>query len=269
MRIDMATWQCDDKEWMKKRRAEWKTVQKRVNALRFLHKDWKPAVKHYYLTGEHVEGKFRIQNLDIAPLIEMWFDPDTSSENWSRIKKKYEDKIHNNWQWEDSKRRCREVLKELGRSYLGCTNESFFNGLDEKLYDVFFKRGLKREDYPGMTIEEFKKHAWNSYRGIPAGIFQCLIDNTCNPYNAVNYRMEEWHDAILLAYDPERKELQHVIQLIDQALIDPDKFSPEYNALAKKVDEVLNDTTLPEIVKERIKELRARPCHPHCESFED
>ena len=44
----MSSWHCNDKAWMKQRRAQWKSVQKRVNELRFLDKEFKPAVKHFF-----------------------------------------------------------------------------------------------------------------------------------------------------------------------------------------------------------------------------
>ena len=44
----MTAWQCDDKAWMKERRAQWKEVQKRINAMHFVDKEYKKAIKHFW-----------------------------------------------------------------------------------------------------------------------------------------------------------------------------------------------------------------------------
>ncbi len=260
----MTSWHCDDKEWMKQRRTEWREVQKKVNALRFLDKEWKPAVKHYYLTGEESGGDFCIKTLGFAPLIEMWFNPDDSSGNWERIRNKYKETS----KWEYSKFRCYEVISGLGRLYFYKSNDSFFNGNEERLFDLFFQRGLKRECHSDKTDDEFKKYAWDKFRGRASHIFWSLYDDTCNPFNAINFQLDEWRDSFILSYDPERKELEWVVQLVDETLEAPDKFSSERYMLAVKVNAVLEDVTLPEAAKERIREFRARPCHPHCIDFE-
>ena len=256
----MSSWQCDDKAWMKQRRVLWKTVQKRVNELRFLNKEFKPAVKHYFLTGEDIDDYYCMQRLDIGPLIEMWFDPDRSGENWQRIKKKYSER-----KWADSKMRFFEVANELGFSYLRNSTESFFDGLEERLYDLFFYRGLKREYYPALNEDEFQKKAWNSYR-LAANIDMFFYYREHgNPYNVINFQLEEWHDAIILAFDPERVELIRVVQDIDKALALPDEFCEHKVVLAKRVAAILDDPELPQAAKDKIAEIRARPCHPDCE----
>lgn len=55
-----------------------------------------------------------------------------------------------------------------------------------------------------------------------------------NPYNAINFQLEEWKDAIILAYDPERVEFVWVVQDVDKALAFPDEFCKNKVALARK-----------------------------------
>ncbi len=155
----------------------------------------------------------------------------------------------------------------LGVSKHNGSTESFFDGLEERLYDLFFERSLEREHYPEKSDEEFQKYAWDCYRGIASSIFRGMYYDSCNPYNLVNYRLEEWRDAIILADDPERGEFEKVIQFVDQPIEDPGQFTAEQIELARRVSDVLSDPTLPEAAKARIKELRARPCHPNCIDF--
>jgi hypothetical protein len=258
----MSTWHTEDKEWMKERKRQWASVSKRVNYLYFIDSEWKPAIKYFFLTGEEKKGDFTMSTLDTAPLFALWFDPDDSIEHWQWLRKhRYTD-----LKWRYSGSRLSEVLNDLRELPEGGVG-SFFDGRDERLYDFFFKRGLKREHYPEMDDEEFSKHAWDVYRGLASAIIHGLYTErlgTPNPYNSVNYQLEEWRDAIILAYDPERRELEVLLQLLDQTLAEPDKFVKERVDLARRVNEVLCDPTLPEAFNERVKELRSRPCHPHC-----
>lgn len=258
----MSAWHIEDKEWMKQRKREWATVSKHVNSLFFMRSEWKPAIKHYFLTGELTNAGHSMSNVDAAPLFALWFHPDDSLDNWRRIREQqFED-----WQWNYSIGRLREVLQNLRELPEGGVG-SFFYGRDEQLYDFFFKRGLKREHFPEMDDKEFNKHAWDVYRGLASSIIMGLDTEyygTPNPYNSVNYRLEEWHDAIILAYDPERKELEHLLELLDQTLAEPESFVKERVDLARRVNEVLNDPTLPKAFRQRVKELRERPCNPYC-----
>ncbi len=264
----MANWSCDDRAWMKNRRNEWRSVQNKLDYLYFLKKEWKPAVKHYFMTGmDLTEGHYQMKNLDIAPLIELWFDPDDSTDSWARIRQKYDDNGSGNWQWAASKSRCYELLHKLGKSTLLESDESFFNGRDERLFDLFFKRGLKRDFFPEMSDEDFAEHAWNSYR-FSASLFQALYADSCNSHSALFFRLEEWRDSFVLAYDPERPELEWVIQLVDQTLACPDNFSLGRGKLAVEINKVLEDPILPKAAKAKIQELRARPCHPNCIDFD-
>lgn len=258
----MSAWHTEDPEWMKERKRHWASVSKHVNYLYFIDSEWKPSIKHFFLTGEVTEGDFSISTLDVAPLLALWFDPDDSVEHWYSLREQQFD----DYQWRDSARRLREVLNDL-RSLPGGGVGSFFSDRDEQLYDFFFKRGLRREYFSDLSDEEFEKHAWDVYRGVASSIIHGLYTEhlgTPNPYNSVNYRLEEWRDAIILAYDPERQELEILLQLLDQTLSEPSKFVKERVDLARNVNKVLEDSTLPEDFMLRVRELRSRPCHPHC-----
>jgi hypothetical protein len=258
----MSAWQTEDKEWMKERKRQWASVSKRVNYLYFIDSEWKPAIKDFYLTGAEQKGDFSMSTLTPAPLLALWFDPDDSIKHWQWLRKhRYTD-----LKWRYSASRLREVLSGLGELPEGGVG-SFFDGRDERLYDFFFKRGLKREHHPEMDDEEFNKHAWDVYRGLASAYIHELdteYSGTPNPYNSVNYRLEEWRDSIILAYDPKRKELEHLLELLDQTLADPENFVKERVDLAIRVNEVLKDPTLPTAFKQRVMELRDRPCHPNC-----
>jgi hypothetical protein len=258
----MSTWHTEDKEWMKERKRQWASVSKRVNDLYFIDSEWKPAIKHFFLTGEEKKGDFTMSTLDTAPLFALWFDPDDSIEHWQWLRKhRYTD-----LKWRYSGSRLLEVLRGLGELPEGGVG-SFFDGRDERLYDFFFKRGLKREHFPEMDDMKFENHASVCYQSIICSINYALDTEswgTPNPYNSVNYRLEEWRDSIILAYDPERKELEDMLECLDQTLAEPDRFVNERVDLARRVNEVLDDPTLPTEFKQRIKELRERPCHPHC-----
>lgn len=260
--MSISAWKTDDKEWMKERRAKWKDVQIRLKEMFFFKKDFKSAIKQYSMTGEEGEGYGSMKKLDVAPLIELWLHPDDSPENWAGIKKKYDSSL-----WGMSKYRCLETIHGLGTDELIGSTESFFDGRDERLYDLFGKRRLKREDYPELDDDEFHKKAWGSFR-LAANIVNALLDEVFNPYNSLNYRLEEWRDAIELAYDPERVEFDWVVQLVDRVHRDPDQFTPEQVDLARRVATVLADPTLPENVKADIQAFRERPCHPDCIDFE-
>ena len=261
--MSKSAWKTDDKEWMKERRAKWKKVQVRLKDMFFIKKDFKAAIKEYFMTGAEGEGHGSMKKLDVAPLIELWLHPDDSPENWARIKKKYDSSL-----WGMSRYRFLDTVRSLGDDHLSGSTESFFDGRDERLYDLFAKRRLKREDYLDLGDDEFHKKAWGSFR-LAANIVHALLDDVFNPYNSLSYRLEEWHDAIELAYDPERVEFDWVVQLVDRVHRDPDQFTPEQVDLAKRVAAILSDPTLPEQVKADIDAFRQRPCHPDCTNFEE
>lgn len=258
----MSGWQCEDKQWMQERRKQWREIQKKVNTLYYLNKEWKPAVKHFYLTGEDIDDHYCMKTLEIGPLIEMWFDPDTSVENWVKIKSKYNDR-----KWGTSKRRLREELNKLGELSETDDEGSFFNGLEERMYDFFFERGLKRENFPDMDDNEFKEHAWKCFWGIASSINENMRNNYFSPYNLVNFRLEEWRDAIVLAYDPERPEFGWTIERVDRAIGGSCQYTQEQVDLAHKVNVVLKDPALPKAARDYIQSLRSRPCHPNCFEF--
>ena len=258
----MSAWHTENKEWMKERKRQWASVSKRVNDLYFIDSEWKPAIKHFFLTGELKKESHNLKNFQFAPFFALWFHPDDSLQNWEHMR----EMLFDDWQWLDSAARLREVLSGLGELPEGGVG-SFFDGRDERLYDFFFKRGLKREHFPEMDDMKFESHASVCYQSIMCSINSALNTERWgapNPYNSVNYRLEEWRDSIILAYDPERKELEYMLERLDQTLAEPDRFVNERVDLARRVNEVLDDPTLPTEFKQRVKELRERPCHPYC-----
>ena len=92
----------------------------------------------FYLSGEDIEGDWKdyaLKDLDCAPLIEMWFDPDRSEENWQKIRDNYEES-----QWRRSRLRFENVLSQLGTGFLLDSTESFFDGLEERFLSVVVDR---------------------------------------------------------------------------------------------------------------------------------
>lgn len=97
-----ALWKTDDKEWMKQRRKDWKSILLQLNRLHDTHGDFNSIkkknftfFKNYFLTGKATpetsieEMPYCLWNRDYLPfymLLQLWFCPDHSAETLDYIK---------------------------------------------------------------------------------------------------------------------------------------------------------------------------------------
>ncbi len=255
----MPGWKTDDKAWMKQRRAQWKQVKECLNKLDLSEKGFLKPLKSYYLTGEYPDDKeYPMSRLEYAPLIEIWFDPEQTEENWQQIKSKYAD-----WKWSDAKRRFKEIARELGFAYMTGSEESFFAGLEHRIYRFMFPSGLKRDDHPELTDEQFSDLVFRGIRQT-ASFDRVFMVDIANPYSLIFLEVEKWHDALLLGYQ-ERGEFTWCVEWVDRILPNPDAYQACKVQLAKEIAAVLENPNLPQVAKDKITEIRARPGHPDCE----
>lgn len=142
------------------------------------------------------------------------------------------------------------------------TGVSFFCGLEEPLFHFLCPemQGFSRDRYKSnVTDEEFLEEAYKHYLG---RAMCCLLyletpKEQVNPYIISRWRMQEFHDAILIGYR-ERPEFEWLIAQMDAVLADPSSFHETQVQLVEEVQDVLSDPKLPQAAKDKINEMRAR-----------
>ncbi len=244
----MMDWKIDDKEWMRLRKAKWKEIKKKVDMLYFLGNKQKQMLKNYFLIGV-LESDYPLGEMDVPLLLEIWMHPDRSDMNWQKIKEKY------TWrQWSDSRLRFAEINR--GLDDYSPDGSSFFDGLEERLCRWFYFDRLRREDWPDLTDDQFMRMAEQT---LPmARTFDTYLrSQNPNPYDITRYRVSEWKDAMVLAYEGDFLGLSWMIESLCAVLTEPDKYHELVSEMAQELKCALNDSDLPDAAKKRIAELKA------------
>lgn len=283
MQPESSAWHPEDPAWVKKRKSEWRLVKKNLDKLNFIRKKEITFLKDFFLTGTvnmaalqeycwgHANPKRPLQFVEGAVLLECWLSPDHSEANWQRIKQKYSDY---EGAWNDAKRRFMEIASRLPGGYValngdlvyyGEDGESFFSGLEERLYRFLMPTRCRREDFPGISDDDYLDKA-KGCAGITWYFLEFLDQDPPNPYNITRFRVAEWHDgrvATQLPFRaPEGAKVSNdivLVQAVDRIRDKPTNYDPLHVQLANELAEALEDPALGQSVLESIAEIRAQP----------
>lgn len=267
----MTAWNVGDKEWVRQRKQAWKDIKPKVDQLTFLDREQRQVLKDYYLSGYEGEElpvmpplsalntlddilallpneKIRpsLQDMEAAPLLEMWLCPDHSNEFWESIKGKYED-----WQWSDARFRFKAINRGLRFAPGGA---SFFDGLEERMFYFLWPGRMRRSDWPNISDEEFLKLAGKSIR-LVQDFVSYFMDEQASPFDVIQYRICEWRDALDVAFQP-HPHLKHLMAWIKRILDSPSEYDEVKLKMAKQLDAVLRDPDLLPEVKEHFDKVK-------------
>ena len=255
----MKTWQTDDKEWMKQRRAKWKEIQIRVNQLEHRNAKDKQVAKKFFLTGESDPAQ-PIEMTEVGALYEMWLHPDHSLERWEEVRDRYLADRHLVYRYHDS-------ISDFLRGALNLVNpennglgpeESFFDGLEEQFFYFFklneFSKINESKGIP-LTEEQLLKKAQSGIAYVRS-FHNYLRTPNPNPYLITRWKVPYWHEAMLIACEGDFLGLEWMIEELCAILNNPQERHPLVVEMAEKIDEVLKDPNLKEGCKQHIQELR-------------
>ncbi len=250
----MKTWQTDDKAWMKQRRAKWKGIQIRVNALQHINAKDRRAVKKYFLTGEE-DPEQPIEMTELGALYEMWLHPDHSLERWAEVRDRYLADKHLAYRYADSKGDFFRLSLQLRNPEDNgfAPDESIFDGLEEQFFYFFQLDELSEGNE--LTEDQLVKKAQNKI-ALARDFHNYLRNPNPNPYLIHRWRVSYWHEAMLIACEGDFLGLEWMIEELCAILNDPQNRHPLVVEMAEKIDAVLKDPRLKKGAKKRIHELR-------------
>lgn len=261
--ILMETWKTDDKEWMKARKAAWKSIKPKIDSINNLYKEERRALKGYFISGVN-DPNWPIEDMVPGLLLEFWLHPDHSDEHWNSLLPKY-----NFRDWSDSSNAFKDANRGIEISFPN--GESFFDGLEEQLCRYFHFDRTRKEDWPECDDDQFLLLARDRLLMAQSFSYYLNIPNP-HPFDITRFKVKAWRDAMCLAYDSDLPiftkipVLQRVIQDVDNVLSNPDRRPERIVKLAKELAEVFNDPELPASAKEDIANIRAgkfqrkKPC---------
>lgn len=273
MQPENSVWRLDDPAWVKERKSEWRRVKQRLDQMPFIRKKEITFLKGFFLTGTvnmealqeycwgHANPKRPLQAIEAAVLLECWLSPDHSEANWQHIKKKYDDREGS---WSDAKRRFMEIATRLPGWYVD-DEESFFSGLEERLYRFLMPTRCRREDYPEISDADYLDKA-ERCAGLTRDFLAYLDQDPPNGYNITRFRAREWRDGRVATQLPfragEDSQVSDDISLVlavDLIRKTPTNYDPLHVQLANELAEALEDPALDQLVLASIAEIRERP----------
>ena len=250
----MAAWKTDDKEWMKARKAAWKSIKPKIDSINNLYKEERKVLKDYFLNGI-IDPNWPIKDMVPGLLLEFWLHPGHSDEHWRSLLPKY-----NFRDWSDSSNAFKDANR--GIEHYCPNSESFFDGLEERLCHYFHFDRTKKEDWPECDNDQFLLLAQD--RLLMAQSFASYFHNpNPHPYDITQFKVKAWRDAMCLAYDPDLPiftkipALQRVVQGVEKVLSNTDDYPERVVKLAEELTEVFDDPELPDSAKEDIASIRA------------
>ena len=291
------TWQVDNKNWMKERRDSWKPIAARLKSTNLLPVKQINQLKKWYLTGEFTPDAKEIKRSSYIQdpqhpiwhylkwselLIELWLTPNQSNDNLNRTLVDYttDERSKTNKAYAeanphylyDARHRFLEVCLDTrpysaeGEWLYHCAEgESFFMGLEEKLYNILFRSDYIAEKFGEQCLDLKKTSDLDAERSYEI-CAQILSDTniyfeTLPPLknHISQYRMDELKDALRNI----NKQLYMgewvvgLIKTIDRINKQPELFPPEFYFFAKDLANVLDDNSLPEHVKKDIDLMRS------------
>lgn len=250
----MKTWEIENKEWSKARKAAWKSIKPKIDSINNLYKEERKVLKDYFLTGT-IDPNWPIKKMTPGLLLEFWLHPEHSDEHWNTLLPKYSHR-----DWSDA----RNAFKDANRGIEHyCPNgESFFDGLEEQLCSYFHFDRTIREDWPEYADDEFLALARDRLL-MAQGFSSYLNKLNPHPFDIAQFKVKAWRDAMCLAYDPDLPiftkipALQRVVQGVEKVLSNTDNYSERSVQMAKELEDVFDDPELPASAKEDIVNIRA------------
>jgi hypothetical protein len=247
------------------RRKEWTTIAKKfkkgfdiqVKAHRFLKSFYiKGTVDceklSEYLWGEEVVPEKPFEYLDAPVLIECWLSEDDSWDHWHDIKNKYLSV--------DGLNRSRERFIEIIKHHFPTNGESFFNGKEEQLYNLFFSMGrFNRNDHPRFKDEDvFLRLVPKYFTNLTCGFLFVLDSDPPNPFHVGRFRVKEWEDLFSTMSQIKGYHwpfMSQLVRYVDIILSNPKDF-PQINVgLCESILQALNNNKNIAPLKELLSEM--------------
>lgn len=251
----MTDWKVGNKDWIKERRENWKNVKRKIDKLGFLDKDEKKALKEYYLAGIQ-DSDYPLSNMNGGALLELWLHPDKSVKHWDEVKTKTE-KSKNRFKYASNK----EFININAHIEKYCIDDeqSFFDGLEERLCKYFNCDRLRREDWPELEEGVFLKKAKEELE-LCRSFDNYLRLKAPNPYDITRYKVNRWNDAMQIAYNPKHKiqGLDWMIEAMCAVLNAPDSHHELVVNMANEINDVINDSVFPEEARELINKHKKK-----------
>lgn len=257
----------DDPDWQKQRKKEWKIVKKRVDSMHY-SRDEKKAIKEFFFTGrDAVYEKFGVYpSFDHSPLIDIWFFWGDKPELWDALFTKWikmPEHLH------PLMRGCRDTFTNItgfigveGAPYLPGSDESFFSGMEAKLFNCFYPEGYYAFKLSRAYNEDEVKAA---HHAAAIGIAQLFNEyfriNVGNRFNMVNFLVEDWIAAQEHGFNPDSALLKNLFCYFDKILKHESKHSPVKVDFAKRINAIVAEKG-PQKLIDLAAAVRARPDHP-------
>ena len=257
----------NDSEWQKQRKKAWKDIKKRIDSMDF-RKEEKKAIKDFFFTGvdSYYEKPNHGPSFTAPALLDIWFFWAEKPDVWPLLFKKWvrfaDEESHLIRHARDTFIKISLYIGHPGSFYLPDSEESFFGGLEEQLYKFFYPQGRYAFYLQAACNEEQEKAEHIAAAiGIPASINEYFRTNIGNPYNLVNFGLDDWIAAQDHGFDAESGMLKNLFCEVDMILENPDQQPVAKVDLANRINAIVAEKAPPYLV-DLAAEVRARPNHP-------
>lgn len=255
-------WQLDDKTWVKTREKEWQeyifNINKYANFVMDLNDEEQAALKSYFLTGDSESLKV-IYKISCSLFIELWLYPSDDIEVLKQVKVRHcEEKLKYSEFGAVKETNVGRVKRCSHHRNLGeFKGSSKLNGRDWLLEQLLVPLSIDERlaADPKKTRDDVIRIVFNTH---------------CMDFGDFFYRKERldtdpcihkipyWREAIVESFDSlkDSEDFVYLLEDMDNLVKSNTELHPKQAKLIKDIEAVFNDPNMPELLRQRVKEIR-------------
>ncbi|WP_394225549.1 hypothetical protein [Pseudoalteromonas spongiae] len=255
-------WQLDNKTWEKTRQNEWPeykfNLNRYVDSVDDLDEEYQSAIESYFLTGND-ESLKKIYKIPHSLLVELWIYPSDDIEVLNRVKERH----------------CRERLNYSEFEAMNDSNASYIKRCSHHRNLGEFK-GASKLNGRDWLLEQLlvplsidERLAADSKK-TRDDVIRIVFNTHCMDFGDFFYRKDRldtdpcihkipyWREAIEESFDnlKDSEDFVYLLEDMDNLVKSNTELHPKQAKLIKDIEAVFNDPNMPELLRQRVKEIR-------------
>jgi len=255
-------WQLDNKTWVKTREKEWSEYKFNLNRYVDVFYDFddenQSAIESYFLTGDD-ESLKKIYKMPRSLLIELWIYPRDDIEVLNRVKDRHCKERLNYSEFEAMNDSDAGLIKRCShhRNLGEFKGASKLNGRDWLLEQLLVPLSIDER----LAADPKKTRA---------DVIRIVFNTHCMDFGDFFYRKDRldtdpcihkipyWREAIAESFAnlKDSEDFVYLLEDMDNLVKSKTELHPKQAKLIKDIEAVFNDPSMPELLRQRVKEIR-------------